>query len=299
MDRLDAVAIFVEVAERGSFVKAAARLGRSTAAVSRAVAALEARLDTRLLHRTTRAVTLTDAGARYLDRCRSLLAGFEELEAAAASEKDEPQGLVSLTVPVVFGRLHVLPVAAAFLEEHPRVGMRVLLLDRNVSLVDEGIDVGVRLGALEDSSLRATKVGHVTRGVYASPAYLARAGVPREPEDLRRHDCIVVSGAATGTDRWAFGRRGKARKVIAVTPRLTVSTIDAGVEAAVLGLGLVRLLSYQADGLVAAGRLAPVLRAHEPDDVPIHVIQPASAHVPVKVRAFIDRLVPALRAKFG
>lgn len=299
MDRLDTVAIFVEVAEQGSFVKAARRLGRSTAAVSRAVAALEARLDTRLLLRTTRAVSLTDAGARYLDRCRVLLASFDEIEAAAASEKAEPQGLISLTVPVVFGRLHVLPVAAAFLKEHPRVRMRFLMLDRNVSLVDEGMDVGVRLGALEDSSLKATKVGRVTRGIYASPDYLARAGMPKLPEDLRHHDCIAISSTAAETERWVFGRRGKARKSVAVSPLLTVTTIDAGVEAAAMGLGLARLLSYQTDALVAAGKLKQVLKAHESEDVPIHVIQPASAHVPIKVRAFIDRLAPALRAKFG
>lgn len=299
MDRLDTLAIFVEVAEQGSFVRAAARLGRSTAAVSRAIAALEARLETRLLLRTTRAVSLTDAGARYLDRCRGLLASFDEIEAAAASEKAEPQGLISLTVPVVFGRLHVLPVAAAFLKDHPRVRLRMLMLDRNVSLVDEGMDAGVRLGALEDSSLKATKVGHVARGIYASPAYLARAGVPKRPEDLPRHDCIAVSNAAAETERWVFGRRGTARKTTTISPLLTVTTIDAGVEAAVMGLGLARLLSYQTDTLVAAGKLKQVLKAHEADDVPIHIIQPASAHVPVKVRALIDRLAPALRAKFG
>ncbi|HEY4344925.1 MAG TPA: LysR family transcriptional regulator [Parvibaculum sp.] len=299
MDRLDTVAIFVEVAEQGSFVKAAQRLGRSTAAVSRAVAALEARLDTRLLLRTTRAVSLTDAGARYLDRCRSLLAGFDELEAAAASERAEPSGLVSLTVPVIFGRLHVLPVVADFLKDHPHVRMRILLLDRNVSLVDEGIDVGVRLGPLQDSSLKAAKVGHVTRGIYASPAYLARAGTPKVPEDLQHHDCIAVSGAAADSERWIFGARGKARKTVTVTPLLTLTTIDASVDAAVMGLGLARLLSYQTDALVAEGKLKRVLATHEPEDVPIHVIQPASAHVPVKVRAFIDRLTPALRAKFG
>lgn len=299
MDRLDTLAIFVEVAEQGSFVRAATRLGRSTAAVSRAIAALEARLETRLLLRTTRAVSLTDAGARYLDRCRGLLASFDEIEKAAASEKTEPQGLLSLTVPVVFGRLHVLPVAAAFLKDHPRVRLRLLMLDRNVSLVDEGMDAGVRLGALEDSSLKATRVGHVARGVYASPAYLARAGAPKRPEDLTRHDCIAVSNAAAETERWVFGRRGAARKTVTISPLLTVTTIDAGVEAAVTGLGLARLLSYQTDALVAAGKLRQVLKAHEADDVPIHIIQPASAHVPTKVRAFIDRLAPVLRAKFG
>jgi DNA-binding transcriptional LysR family regulator len=297
MDRLDTVAIFVEVAEQGSFVKAAKRLGRSTAGVSRAVAALEARLDTALLRRTTRAVTLTDAGARYLERCRHLLAGFEELEAAAASEKVEPQGLISLTVPVVFGRLHVLPITAHFLSAYPRVEMRLLMHDRNVSLVDEGIDVGVRLGPLEDSTLRATKVGHVARCVYASPAYLARRGVPQVPDELVEHDCIAITSIRSNDALWSFGRRG-ARRTVKVSPRVTVTTIDAGVEAAVLGMGLARLHSYQADRHVEQGLLVPVLEGYGPEEVPIHVIQPASAHVPAKTRALVDMLVPALRAKF-
>lgn len=297
MDRLDTLAIFVEVAEQGSFVKAAKRLGRSQAAVSRAVAALEARLDTALLLRTTRAVTLTDAGARYLERCRHLLAGFEELEAAAASERVEPQGLVSITVPVVFGRLHVLPVVAEFLKDYPSVQMRVLMHDRNVALVEEGIDLGVRLGPLADSTLRAIKVGHVTRGIYASPDYLARAGTPLVPEDLRHHECIAITSIAPTDESWSFGRRN-ARQTVRVTPRITVTTIDAGVEVAIMGQGLARLHSYQADRHVNEGRLVPVLADYAPEEVPIHVIHPASAHVAVKTRAFIDRLVPALRAKF-
>jgi DNA-binding transcriptional LysR family regulator len=301
MDRLDTVAIFVEVAEQGSFVKAARILGRSTAAVSRAVATLEARLDTALLRRTTRAVTLTDDGARYLERCRHLLAEFEELEAVAAQDKADPQGLVSLTAPVVFGRLHVLPVAARFLQAHaPRIQMRLLMLDRNVSLVDEGMDVGVRLGPLQDSSLRATKVGHVTRGVYGSPAYFKRSGTPQRLEDLRDHATIAISTAVAGVDRWRFGRRGGAqRQMLDLQPLLTVTTIDAGVEAALLGLGLAQLHSYQADQYVADGRLVPVLEEFAPDDIPIHVIQPASSHVAAKTRAFVDVLAPALRAKFN
>ena len=294
MDRLGTLAIFVEVAEQASFVKAASRLGRSPAAVSRAVAALEARLGTGLLRRTTRAVTLTDEGARYLERARALLAGFDDLEATAASEQRAPQGLLSLTVPVVFGRLHVLPVVGEFLEAYPDVRLRLLMLDRNVSLVDEGIDVGVRLGALSDSTIKATRVGQVTRGIYAAPAYLARNPAPQSPDDLGRHDCIAITAISAGDDKWQFGRR-----IVGVAPRLTLSTIDAGVEAALMGLGLVRLHSYQAARFVASGALVEVLGEFAPDDVPIHVIQPALLHVPAKTRAFIDLLVPALRAKFN
>lgn len=294
MDRLDTLAIFVEVAEQGSFVKAAVKLGRSQAAVSRAVVALEARLGAGLLRRTTRAVTLTDEGARYLERARLLLAGFDDLDATAARGQHAPRGLLSLTVPVVFGRLHVLPVVGEFLEDYPDVRMRLLMLDRNVSLVDEGIDVGVRLGALSDSSIKATRVGQVTRGIYASPAYLARVAPPRSPDDLARHDCIAITAVSASDDRWKFGRR-----TVAIVPRLTLSTIDAGVEAALMGLGLVRLHSYQAARFVASGALVEVLAVFAPEDVPIHVIQPALLHVPAKTRAFVDRLVPALRAKFN
>ncbi len=294
MDRLDTLAIFVEVAEQASFVKAATRLGRSPAAVSRAIAALEARLGTGLLRRTTRAVTLTDDGQRYLERARALLAGFDDLDAVVVSGQQAPNGLLSLTVPVVFGRLHVLPVVGEFLNAYPDVRMRLLLLDRNVSLVDEGIDVGVRLGALGDSSLKATRVGHVTRGIYASPAYLKCYPAPQTPDDLGAHQCIAITAISASDDRWTFGRRR-----VSIVPRLTLSTIDAGVEAALMGLGVVRLHSYQADRFVASGALVEVLSAFKPEDVPIHVIQPALLHVPAKTRAFIDRLVPALRAKFN
>ena len=294
MDRLDTLAIFVEVAEQASFVKAATRLGRSPAAVSRAVAVLEARLGTGLLRRTTRAVTLTDDGLRYLEKARALLAGFEDLEATAASEQSAPRGLLSLTVPVVFGRLHVLPVVGEFLKSFPEVRLRLLMLDRNVSLVDEGIDIGVRLGPLSDSSIKATRVGHVTRGIYASPAYLKHHAAPQTPDDLGAHQCIAITAISASDDRWTFGRRK-----VSIQPRLTLSTIDAGVEAALMGLGLVRLHSYQADRFLASGALVEVLGAFKPDDVPIHVIQPALPHVPAKTRAFIDRLVPALRAKFN
>lgn len=200
---------------------------------------------------------------------------------------------MSLTVPVVFGRLHVLPVVGAFLGAYPDVRMRLLMLDRNVSLVDEGIDVGVRLGPLSDSSIKATRVGKVTRGVYGSPAYLARKAAPQSLDDLAQHDCIAITAISASDDRWKFGRQ-----TVAIVPRLTLSTIDAGVEAAVMGLGLVRLHSYQADQLVASGELVEVLSEFAPEDVPIHVIQPALPHVPAKTRAFIDLLVPALRAKF-
>ena len=288
MDRLDSLALFVAVAEKGSFISAARRLHRSPAAVTRAVAALEDRLATRLLNRTTRAVALTDAGARFVDRCRRALAEFEALELSAASEQAEPRGLLTVTAPEIFGRLHVLPIAQAFLAEHAGVRISLLLLDRVVGLVDEGVDVGVRIAHLPDSSLRAIHVGDVRRVACASPAYLATRGTPKMLKHLGAHDVITVDGVSPAGERWP-----KARS------RLTVNTMQAALDAAVAGGGIVRVFSYQADGYEQAGALRRVLGAHEPAPIPIHVIHPAGRHLPAKARAFIDKAVVSLRSKFG
>lgn len=287
MDRLDSLAIFVAVAEEGSFVSAARRLRRSPAAVTRAVAALEDRLVTRFLNRTTRAVALTDAGARFLNRCRRALAEFEALELSAASEQAEPRGLLTVTAPEIFGRLHVLPIAQAFLAEHGGVRLSLLLLDRVVSLVDEGVDVGVRIAHLPDSSLRAIHVGDVRRVACASPAYLAARGTPKTLKHLSAHDVIAVEGASPAGKHWP-----KARS------RLTVNTMQAALDAAVAGGGIVRVFSYQAEAYEQAGELRRVLAAHEPAPIPIHVIHPAGRHLPAKARLFIDEAVVRLRSKF-
>jgi DNA-binding transcriptional LysR family regulator len=257
MDRLDSLAIFVAVAEEGSFVSAARRLRRSPAAVTRAVAALEDRLATRLLNRTTRAVALTDAGARYLDSCRRALSEFEALELSAASERAEPRGLLTVTAPEIFGRLHVLPIAQAFLGAHEAVRVSLLLVDRVVSLVDEGIDVGVRIAHLPDSSLRAIHVGDVQRVACASPRYLAARGTPKTPKHLAAHDVVTVLGSAVSGERWPQ-----------VISRLTVNTMQAALDAAIAGAGIVRVFSYQAQAYEAAGELRRVLRDHEPSPIP-------------------------------
>jgi len=298
MDRLDALTIFVAVAEQGSFVAAARRLGRSPAAVTRAVAALEDRLGTRLLNRTTRAMALTDEGVRYLDSARRLLAEFEDLEAGAAAEGAAPRGTLSVTAPVLFGRLHVLPVALGFLEENPAVDLRLLLLDRVVSLVDEGLDVGVRLGRLPDSSLRAIAAGSIGRAAYASPDYLARHGAPATPQHLVDHACIGFADGATSLQRWSFGR-DDAGFTVGIRPRLAVNTAEAAVDAAVAGLGVARVMTYQAAAMEEAGRLVRILRGHEPPSVPVQLVHPAGRHLPAKVRLFVDRAVAALRARFG
>jgi DNA-binding transcriptional LysR family regulator len=295
MDRIDSLACFVAVADRGSFVGAARQLGRSPAAVTRAVASLEDRLATRLFNRTTRAVALTDAGSRHLELCRRLLADVEELESAAASDRIEPQGLLTVTAPVVFGRLHVLPIVLAFLRALPTVTVRLLLLDRVVSLVDEGVDLGIRLAPLPDSSLRAITAGAVRHALYASPDYLARHGVPTSPAQLAGHACISLDAVNPTTDRWSLGQPPHP---VTVRPRLVVNTAEAAVDAAIAGLGVTRVLSYQADAAVEAGRLRAILADHD-TPAPIHLVHPAGRHLPAKLRLCIDRAVTALRARFG
>jgi DNA-binding transcriptional LysR family regulator len=297
MDRLDTLATFVAVAEQGSFVAAARRLGRSPAAVTRAIAALEDRLATRLFNRTTRAVALTDAGGRYLDLCRRALAEFEELELSAASERLEPRGVLTITAPEMFGRLHILPIAQAFMAEYPAVKVSLLLLNRIVSFVDEGVDLGLRIAQLPDSSLRAIQVGWTRRILAASPAYLAARGEPATPADLAAHDAVTIANLRGPQERWSFGA-GRSESSIAVNARLVVSTVQAGLDAAVAGGGIVRPLAYQSAPLEAAGKLKRILLAHEPPPLPIHLLHPAGRYLAPKVRLFIDRAVAALHGRF-
>ena len=298
MDRLDAVTIFAAVAEHESFAGAARHLNRSPAAVTRAVAALEEQLQSRLLNRTTRSVSLTDAGLRYLESCRQLLAAYGELEAVNLDERVEPRGTISVTAPAMFGRLHVLPLVRRFLDRYPKVDVRLLLLDRVVSLVDEGLDLGVRLGQLPDSSLRVVRVGEVRRAVYASPKYFARRGVPETPRDLGNHSVIACTTVTPIADRWTFhGPRGTS--TVAVKPRLIVNSTDAAVDAALDGLGLTCIMSYQADPHASAGRLQAVLVEHQPPPSPIHIVHPAGRHLPPKVRLLLDHAADGLRRKFA
>jgi DNA-binding transcriptional LysR family regulator len=299
MDRVDELAMFVAVADHGSFVAAARQLRRSPAAVTRAVAALEERLDTRLFNRTTRAVALTDAGSRYLDQCRRALAEFEALETSAASERVEPSGRLTVTAPEMFGRMHVLPIAEEFMRDHPAVSVSMLLVDRVVSFIDEGVDVGVRIAHLSDSSMRAIHVGHVRRVLCASPQYLAARGVPKTPQELAAHETIISIGSSVPASRkWSFQSNRKAITQ-AVKPRLVVTTVLASLEAAMRGGGITNALSYQVAPFEADGRLKIILSSFGPPPIPIHIVHPAGRHLPPKVRLFIDAAVERLRRKFG
>jgi DNA-binding transcriptional LysR family regulator len=296
MDRLDAVHAFVVTVEAGGLSAAARKLGRSAAAVTRTVAALEQRLGVALLRRTTRGVRLTEAGERYLAACRRVLADVAEAEQLAAGARSAVRGALTVTAPSAFGALHVRPILDQYLAAHPEVTASLLLLDRVVNLVDEGIDVGVRIAILPDSSLRSIKVGEVRRVLCASPDYCARRGRPKAPRDLAAHTCISSSGT-TPTDTWTFasGRSGRAQHV-KVRPALTVNSALAAIASAVDGHGVTRVLSYQVAGELAAGRLVRLLPEHEPAPLPVHVVHPPASAATARVRAFIDLAVPRLRA---
>jgi DNA-binding transcriptional LysR family regulator len=297
-DRLDALTIFAAVAEQQSFAEAARHLSRSPASITRAVAALEERLQTRLFNRTTRSIALTDAGARYLENCRRLLATYDELEAVNLGEQAQLRGWINVTAPTMFGRLHVLSIVRTFLGEYPQVDIRLLLLDRVVSLVDEGLDLGVRIGQLPDSSLRAVRVGRVRRIVCAAPQYIDQHGVPMTPRDLGSHTVVACTAVTPIPDRWSF-RGPSGVTSVAVRPRLVVNTTAGAVEAAVDGLGFTCVRSYQAEPHVAAGRLQTVLTEYEPPPAPIHIVHPEGRHLPAKVRLFLDHAAEGLRRKFG
>ena len=295
MDRLDQIEVFVAVAEQGSFVGAARRLGRSPTAITRSVSVLEDRLGVRLLNRTTRAVSVTDAGERYLQQSRRLLSDFSELENEIQGDVDIARGALTITAPVVFGRLHVLPIVSQFLERHPKLTVNLLLLDRVVSYVDEGVDVGFRIGDLPDSSLVATRVGSVRRVLVASPDYLARHGAPVCLDDLVAHSSIVMTGSSLTAATWNFGS-GAGARTIDVRPRLTVNSIDATVEAVRAGLGIARLMSYQTAKSQRNGEVVELFKELEPTPLPIHILRPAGRHMALKIRLFIDMASTTLRA---
>lgn len=292
MDRLQAMRIFVKVAETGGFAETARRLNLSPPAVTRAVAALEAALGVRLLTRTTRIVKLTESGSRYLEDCRRILADLAEAEAAASGAYATPSGSLTVTAPVLFGRIYVLPLLTAYLSDHPAVDGRALFLDRVVNIVEEGIDVAVRIGPLADSGLSAIRCGSVRRVVCAAPSYLAAYGTPRRPEDLARHRIVVAS--QTERLEWRFGLDGAT--VVPLKPRLTSNVNEAAIAAAIEGWGLTGVLSYQVADALRDGRLQVVLEDHEPAPLPIHVVHVEGRGASAKVRSFVDFAVARLRA---
>jgi DNA-binding transcriptional LysR family regulator len=299
MDRIDAMQVFVTALDEGSLAAAGRRLGRSPAAVTRAIHFLENHLGTRLLHRTTRAITLTEAGDRYAATCRRVLADLAEADLHAAGDRAAPRGILTLTAPVVSGTRILRPILDGFLDQHTSVQARLLLLDRPVHLIDEGVDVALRIAHLPDSSLVAVRVGDVRRVVCAAPAYLARKPAPGTPEHLADHDCVSFAQAGGG-EVWSFPpvTDGGPARAIRVKPRLTVNSIEGAIGSALAGHGITRVYSYQVEREVRDGRLVLLLEEHEPPKLPVHLIVPEGRLSIAKVRAFIDFATPRLRAEF-
>lgn len=293
MDKLHAMATFVRIVEKGTLTAAAADLDVSVPSVVRTLAALERGLGVRLLNRTTRRIHLTEEGAQYLEQCRAILSAVQESEAGLTSGQTEPTGRLSITASVLFGRLYIAPIANDFVRLHPAITVELLFVDRVVNLVDEGIDVAVRIGSLRDSSLVAIPVGTVRRVICASPAYLRRYGVPRTPEDIASHRCVRHVGLGPRSE-WHFrvGRRDVAVPVNAV---VTSNEIDSALNACTSGLGLGMFLSYQTAPARKSGEIQYVLEDYEAQPLPINVIHQHSRLVSTRVRSFVDECVQRLR----
>lgn len=293
MDRFHLMSVFVAVAEEESFAGAARRLGLSPPAVTRAITSLENRLGVKLLIRTTRFVRATDAGRRYAEHVRRILMELDEADDAAAGLHGEPRGHLAVTAPVLFGRMFVMPGIVDYLRRFPEMFISAWFLDRVVNLLEEGMDVGIRIGELPDSTMRAISIGHVRRVVCASPEYLHNNGIPQTPQALLDHTVIAASAVSSAVE-WQFLLANKMTS-IKVNPRLTVTNNDAAIQAALQGFGLTCLLSYQIAPHLAAGQLQTVLSDYEPPRLPIHVLHHEGRQASAKVRTFVDLLVDRLR----
>jgi len=297
MNRLESMSILIAVVDAGSLSAAARQLDMPLATVSRKVGELEAHLKTRLLHRTTRQLSLTEAGASYVAACRRILEELGEAERAATGEYATPKGELVVTAPVVFGRLHVLPVLAEFLAQYPEIDVSLVLTDRVVHLMDEHTDVALRIGELPDSSLVAAGIGSVRRVICASPAYLASHGIPTKPRELAGHACITFEVLASRR-AWVF-RAGRREQSIPIHSRLAVNTAEAAISAAVLGVGLVRVLSYQVAQALQDDTLRVVLDDFESAPLPVSLVHKGQTPLPLKLRAFLDFVTPRLRARIA
>jgi DNA-binding transcriptional LysR family regulator len=297
MDRIDAMHAFVTVADLQGFAPAARKLGLSPSGVTRLIAALEDRLGARLLQRTTRRVALTDVGARYLERARRILADVEEAESSAEGERTKPGGRLVVSAPIGFGRLHVSPVMSAYLKRYPDVSAELRLSDRVINLVEEGVDLAVRIGHLPDSTLVARHVGEMRRIVVASNDYLDRRGEPKSPGAVASHDTIQF-GAMTAAPDWRFVEDGREIRVT-THPRFSSNSADAAIQYAEAGGGLTRVLAYQAAESLKAQRLKIVLARFEQPAMPIHIVYPTSRLLSAKVRTFIDLVTETADWRFG
>jgi DNA-binding transcriptional LysR family regulator len=294
MDRLDAMTVVVAVAEKGSLSAAARHLDMPLPTVSRKLSDLETHLKARLFNRSTRRLVLTDAGADYFAACKRIIEEVNEAERTVGGEFSTPKGEMVISAPILFGRLHVLPAISAFLNAYPQVRVRLVQSDRWVNLLEDRIDLALRIGELAESRLVATRCGVTRQIVCASPQYLADHGTPKRPDDLADHSLIAFEGLASA-DHWSF-KVDDANAEVAIRPRLAVTTADAAIDAALSGLGLTRVLSYQVQQALDSGKLVAVLKRFELPPVPISLVYSKQRHLPVKVRAFLDFVAPRLRA---
>lgn len=298
-DRFRELAAFVAVAETGAFNAAARQLGQSAPAITRLVTSLEVRLGVQLFARTTRRVALTEAGRRLFEDAARILAELEEAEASAIGDHAAARGMLRVTAPVLFGQMLLAPVLRDFLEAHDGLAATLILGDRTVDLIGEGLDLALRIGDLADSTLTATRVGAVRRMAVAAPAYLERCGAPTTPEDLAAHRIIQPGGFAERPE-WSF-HRGDGRRSVRLEPRLTVNTVTAAIDAATAGWGVTRVLSYQVAGAVASGALVEILAEFEDRAAPVHLLHAEGRRAAAKIRGFVDfaaarlRRAPALR----
>ena len=295
MDRLESMSILVAVVEAGSLSAAARQLGTPLSTVSRKISELEAHLKARLLSRSSRKLTLTEAGRAYVAACKRILEDVGEAERTASGEYSAPKGDLIVTAPIVFGRLHVLPVAMEFLVAYPEVDIGCVLTDRVVNFLEDHVDLAVRIGELPDSSLITTRIGSLRRVVCGSPAYFARRGTPKNAGELAFHDCITFAGFSS-PDAWIF-QTGKSDTSVPIHSRLVVNTAEAAVDAAIAGLGITRVLSYQVADALQAGLLAVVLEEFEPAPSSVSLVYTDQRRLPLKLRAFLDFSAPRLKAR--
>ena len=296
MDRFRAMTVFVAAAQAGSLSGAARRLSMPLTTVSRHLAWLETHVCTTLISRTTRHMALTDAGSTYLEVCRRVLDDLDGAESALAGRGRELAGDFTMTAPIEFGRLHVLPIVQRFLTMNPRVNCQLILSDRNVDLAKDGVDIAIRIGALADSSLIASKVGTLRLLTCAAESYLKIRGIPDAPPALATHDCIAFSNIAGGT-QWQFRSAVHGRHSVRIKPRLNVNTAEAAIDATVAGLGVARVLSYQAEAAIKKGRLRTILDDYDDTVVPVQLMQRSVRLPKPPVRAFIPIASEALRKR--
>jgi DNA-binding transcriptional LysR family regulator len=299
MDRLAAMSVLVAVAESGSLSAASRKLGVPLPTVSRKLSELESHLNTRLLIRSTRKLALTEVGAAYVTACKRIVEQVADAERAASGEYAMPRGDLVVTAPIVFGRLHVLPAISEFLASYSEIDVRLVLSDRNVHLIEDQVDLAVRIGALRDSNMVATRVASVWPVVCASSSYLASHGTPKVPEDLSKHVCVTFD-VLTSSTAWNFARAGsRTERTVPIRSRFSVNTAEAALDAAIMGVGLTRVLSYQAAKAVTQGKLKIVLGDYEPDPLPVNLIHLGQNLLPLKTRAFLDFVAARIRRQAG